>query len=89
VDSTVCGTRKRRMHTLFASLKETASGLTQVQKDKGVGQWQMDNASDYRSEDSRKIKATCFLSYVEDRSKDKHVHKNKHDHTQIYIRTCL
>jgi hypothetical protein len=34
----------------------------------------------------RKTKATCFPSYVEDRSKDKHVHKNKNDHiqTQMY-----
>jgi hypothetical protein len=28
----------------------------------------------------RNIKDACFLSYVEDRSKDKHIHKNKHDH---------
>jgi hypothetical protein len=28
----------------------------------------------------RNSKVTCFLSYLEDRSKDKHIHKNKHDH---------
>jgi hypothetical protein len=28
---------------------------------------------------------TCFLSYVEDRSKDKHIHKNYHDHIQTQM----
>jgi hypothetical protein len=34
----------------------------------------------------RNTKATYFLSHVEDRSKDKQIHKNKHDHiqTQMY-----
>jgi hypothetical protein len=30
-------------------------------------------------------KDACFLSYVEDRSKDKHVHKSKHDHIQTQL----
>jgi hypothetical protein len=36
----------------------------------------------------RNTKDTCFLSYVEDGSKDKHIPKNKHDHIQncrIYL----
>jgi hypothetical protein len=33
----------------------------------------------------RNTKAASFLSNVEDRSKDKNVHKNKHDHTQTQI----
>jgi hypothetical protein len=34
-------------------------------------------------------KAVWFLSYVEDRSKDKHTHKNKHGHTQTQVQTCV
>jgi hypothetical protein len=30
-------------------------------------------------------KAACFLSYVEDKSNDKHVNKNKHDHIQTQM----
>jgi hypothetical protein len=30
----------------------------------------------------RNTKDACFLSYLEDRSKDKHIHKNKYDHIQ-------
>jgi hypothetical protein len=30
----------------------------------------------------RNTKFACFFSYVKDRSKDKHIHKNKHDHVQ-------
>jgi hypothetical protein len=33
----------------------------------------------------RDTKAACFLSYMEDRSKDKHIHKNKHDYIQTQI----
>jgi hypothetical protein len=33
----------------------------------------------------QKHKDTCFLSYVEDRSKDKHIHKNKHEHIQTHL----
>jgi hypothetical protein len=34
----------------------------------------------------RNTKEACFLSYVEDRSKDKHIFQNKHEHmqTQMY-----
>jgi hypothetical protein len=28
----------------------------------------------------RNTKDTCFLSYVEERSKDKYIHKNKHNY---------
>jgi hypothetical protein len=31
---------------------------------------------------TQKHKVCMFLSYMEDRSKDKHIHKNKHDHIQ-------
>jgi hypothetical protein len=27
----------------------------------------------------RNTNAACFLLYVEDRSKDKHIHKNRHE----------
>jgi hypothetical protein len=30
-------------------------------------------------------KSPCFLSYVEDKSKDKHIHKNKLDHIQTQV----
>jgi hypothetical protein len=33
----------------------------------------------------QKHKAMCFLSHQEDRSKDKHIHKNKHDHIQTQM----
>jgi hypothetical protein len=33
----------------------------------------------------RYTKAACFLSYVEGRSKDKHINKNKHDHIQTQM----
>jgi hypothetical protein len=33
----------------------------------------------------RNTKDTCFLSYLEDRSKEKQTHKNKHDHTQTQL----
>jgi hypothetical protein len=33
----------------------------------------------------QKHKATCFLSYMDDRSKDKQIHKNKHDHIQTQM----
>jgi hypothetical protein len=34
----------------------------------------------------RNTKDECFLSYVEDRCKDKHIHKNKHDHIQTHAK---
>jgi hypothetical protein len=33
----------------------------------------------------RNTKDACFLSYVEDTSNDKHIHKNKHDHIQTQM----
>jgi hypothetical protein len=30
----------------------------------------------------KNTKEACFLSYMEDRPKGKHMHKNKHDHIQ-------
>jgi hypothetical protein len=33
----------------------------------------------------RNTKDTCFLSYMEDRCKDKHIYKNKHDHIQTQL----
>jgi 23S rRNA maturation mini-RNase III len=37
----------------------------------------------------RNTKAACFLSYMEDRSKDEHRHKNKHDHVQTHMQNML
>jgi hypothetical protein len=33
----------------------------------------------------RNTQVECFLSYMEDRSKDKHIYKNKHDHIQTHM----
>jgi hypothetical protein len=33
----------------------------------------------------RSTKDACFLSYLEDRAKDKHIYKNKHDHIQTQM----
>jgi hypothetical protein len=33
----------------------------------------------------QKHKDTCFSSYREDRSKDKHLYNNKHDHIQTQM----
>jgi hypothetical protein len=33
----------------------------------------------------RKTKAACFFSCMEDRSKDKHIHKNKYGHIQTQM----
>jgi hypothetical protein len=33
----------------------------------------------------QKHKRPCFLSNMEDRSKDKHIHKNKHGHIPTQI----
>jgi hypothetical protein len=33
----------------------------------------------------QKHKDAYFLSYTEDKSKDKHIHKIKHDHTQTQL----
>jgi hypothetical protein len=33
--------------------------------------------------------ATYFLSYMEDTFKDKHIHKNKHDHIQTQMQNML
>jgi hypothetical protein len=35
----------------------------------------------------RDTKAACFLSYMEDRSKDKHIHKNKQG-KQVQVLKC-
>jgi hypothetical protein len=37
----------------------------------------------------RYTKETCFLSYMEDRSNDKHVYKNKHDHIETQLWTLF
>jgi isochorismate hydrolase len=38
----------------------------------------------------KKYKSHMFsLSYVKDRSKDKQIHKNKHDHIKLRSRACL
>jgi hypothetical protein len=34
---------------------------------------------------AQKDKGSCFLSFMEDRSKDKHIHKIKHDQTQTQM----
>jgi hypothetical protein len=34
-------------------------------------------------------KASCFLPYVEDRSKDEHIYKNKHGHTQTQMQNMF
>jgi hypothetical protein len=34
---------------------------------------------------AQKQKRPCFLLYVDDRSKDKHIHKNNHDYMQTQI----
>jgi hypothetical protein len=36
----------------------------------------------------RNTKDTCFLSYIVDRTKDKHIYKNKHDHIQTQLHFC-
>jgi hypothetical protein len=34
---------------------------------------------------AQKDKGHMFSSYVEDKSKGKHIHKNKHDHVQTHM----
>jgi hypothetical protein len=38
---------------------------------------------------AQKTKATRFLSDMEGRSKEKHIHKNEHDRMQIYTKSML
>jgi hypothetical protein len=50
------------------------------------GKWmQLENITLSELSRIRNTKATSFLSYVEERSKDKHIHKNKHDHIQTQV----
>jgi hypothetical protein len=38
-----------------------------------------------QSKSGSETKATCFLSYMEDRAKEKHIRKNNHDHIQTHM----